>query len=324
VSATNDNSPIANPEDSFASLLARFANSARGKDKAGLYREFCRSMKHWLGASGVVCAEAISADEFRVLEVSGRPPDSAGPGRLPLGRLPVVHDALRSQKAAWVNDLSAPISSGDELLHARAIVAAPFGGEEGRVGIALAFHRDAGSAFSEAQANEFSAVATLAGSLVQNAALLSWIERSKKQWVQDFDAITDLIAVHDARNCLLRLNRTLASFFGKSPAELVGSPMSSLDGLGARCDAAACPLCSADEGRGAERLLIARGRSYLLTTSHVQESAQAAARTIHVLKDMTGQRDAERRYRELFESIQEGLFFSDLDGRILEINRAFV
>ena len=45
-------------------------------------------------------------------------------------------------------------------------------------------------------------------------------------------------------------------------------------------------------------------------------------RTIHVLKDMTGQREAERRYRELFDSIQEGLFFCNLDGRILEINRA--
>ncbi len=281
-------------------------------------------MKNWLEASGVICAEAISADEFRVLEVSGRPPDSASPGRLPLGRLPVVRDALRSQKAAWINGWSAPISSGGELLHARAIVAAPFGGEEGRVGIALAFHRDAGSAFSESQANEFAAVAALAGSLVQNAALLSWIERSKKQWVQDFDAITDLIAVHDSRNCLLRLNRTLANFFGKSPAELVGTPMSSLDGLGARRDAAECPLCFSDTERGAERLLIARGRSYLLTTSRVEESAQTAGRTIHVLKDMTGQREAERRYRELFESIQEGLFFSNLDGEILEINRAFV
>ncbi len=65
-----------------------------------------------------------------------------------------------------------------------------------------------------------------------------------------------------------------------------------------------------------ERLLIAQGRSYLISTSQVRESAQDAGRTIHVLKDMTGQREAERRYRELFESIQEGLFFCDLDGRI--------
>jgi two-component system NtrC family sensor kinase len=46
--------------------------------------------------------------------------------------------------------------------------------------------------------------------------------------------------------------------------------------------------------------------------------------TIHVLKDITDRREAERRYRELFDNIQEGLFFSTPDGRFIEVNDALV
>jgi len=49
-----------------------------------------------------------------------------------------------------------------------------------------------------------------------------------------------------------------------------------------------------------------------------------AFQTIHVLKDITDRREAERRYRELFDTIQEGLFFSTPDGRFIEVNDALV
>src|SRR5438309_2686611 len=46
--------------------------------------------------------------------------------------------------------------------------------------------------------------------------------------------------------------------------------------------------------------------------------------TIHVLKDITGRREAEGRYREPFDNIQEGLFFCSPDGRFVEVNDALV
>src|SRR2546427_1252573 len=46
--------------------------------------------------------------------------------------------------------------------------------------------------------------------------------------------------------------------------------------------------------------------------------------TIHVLKDISDRREAERRYRELFDNVQEGLFFSTPDGRFVEVNDALV
>src|SRR6202011_4056646 len=48
------------------------------------------------------------------------------------------------------------------------------------------------------------------------------------------------------------------------------------------------------------------------------------ARTIHVLKDITDRQEAERRYRELFDNIQEGLFFATPNGQFLDVNDAMV
>src|SRR5208283_3890430 len=54
------------------------------------------------------------------------------------------------------------------------------------------------------------------------------LERSKKQWVEDIDAISDYIAVHDQRGRIVRTNRSLATHLGRSPVALVGEPMISL------------------------------------------------------------------------------------------------
>jgi len=322
IRVTSAESTFAMPGDSFASLLAKFASSVRGRDEAGLYRQLCRAMRFWLGASGVFCAEATGEKEFLVVDAEGWQAEWLRGTRLPLGKIPAVRGAVETLKPARDNENRAAGLPMGMLIQARAILAAPLAMEKEKVSVAVAFHCDAEAAFTESQANEFAAFATLAGSLAQNAKLFSWIERSKKQWIQDFDAITDLIAVHDAQNRVLRLNRALAEFCGKSPAELVGAPMSALRILGAQADERACPFCTENEETSGEQILVAQGRSYLISTSRVRESERDAGRTIHVLKDMTGQREAERRYRELFESVQEGLFFCNLDGTIVEINRA--
>ena len=65
-------------------------------------------------------------------------------------------------------------------------------------------------------------------------------------------------------------------------------------------------------------------RTYLVSTSRVHGADSEGMQTIHVLKDITDRREAERRYRELFDNIQEGLFFSTPDGRFIEVNDALV
>jgi two-component system NtrC family sensor kinase len=65
-------------------------------------------------------------------------------------------------------------------------------------------------------------------------------------------------------------------------------------------------------------------RTYLVSSSRVHGAGNEGPQVIHVLKDITDRREAERRYRELFDNVQEGLFFSTPDGRFVEVNDALV
>src|ERR1700684_4229491 len=85
-----------------------------------------------------------------------------------------------------------------------------------------------------------------------------------------------------------------------------------------------CPFCRSMGEATDEYVHPALDRTYLVSTSRVHGAAGENLQTIHVLKDITDRREAERRYRELFDNIQEGLFFSTPEGRFIEVNDALV
>jgi PAS domain S-box-containing protein len=152
----------------------------------------------------------------------------------------------------------------------------------------------------------------------------SQLERSKRQWVQDIDAISDYIVVHDRSWRIVRTNRSLADYLGRPPVELVGEPVSALRQLAHGETDIPCPFCL-NAGLVKEEHIVSSGeRIYLVSTSLASGASEEDTRTIHVLKDITDRREAERRYRELYDSIQEGLFFATPDGRFLDVNDAMV
>jgi two-component system NtrC family sensor kinase len=168
------------------------------------------------------------------------------------------------------------------------------------------------------------ALASHAALTLVNFRRFSQLERSKRQWVEDIDAITDYIVVHDRAWRILRTNRTLASFLGTPPVALVGEPMALLGQIAGNGMGLPCPLCR-DPQQGREEYIVAsRERTFLVSTSRTPNAGAQDLRTIHVLKDITDRLEAERRYRELFDSIQEGLFFATPDGRFVDVNDALV
>ena len=171
----------------------------------------------------------------------------------------------------------------------------------------------------------------LLGALASHAALslenfrrFSQLERSKRQWVEDIDAISDYIVVHDRSWNIVRTNRSLASHLGVPPVALVGEAMDSLRQIAETGSEMPCPFCR-DTQRSREEYVATSGdRVFLVSTSRTTGVSDDDTRTIHVLKDITDRREAERRYRELFDSIQEGLFFATPEGRFLDVNDAMV
>jgi PAS domain S-box-containing protein len=167
------------------------------------------------------------------------------------------------------------------------------------------------------------ALAGHASVALENARLFSRMEQANRHWVEIFDAITDFIVVHDQSHNVLRVNRSLAEFIGVAPKELVGLSMRALLALTADAPPHSCPFCRSGDTTD-EYVHPVLERTYLVSTSRIHAANNESQQTIHVLKDITDRREAERRYRELFDNIQEGLFFSTPEGRFVEVNDAMV
>jgi two-component system NtrC family sensor kinase len=168
------------------------------------------------------------------------------------------------------------------------------------------------------------ALASHAALSLENFRRFSQLERSKRQWVQDIDAISDFIVVHDRAWKIVRTNRSLATHLGLPPVALVGESVSSLRTLAEGDGALPCPFCLYTGLSREEHIISSAEKIYLVSTSRASGATEDDERTIHVLKDITDRREAERRYRELYDSIQEGLFFATPDGRFLDVNDAMV
>ena len=169
------------------------------------------------------------------------------------------------------------------------------------------------------------AIAAQASVALENARLFTSMDRANRHWIEIFDAITDFIVAHDQSDHVLRVNRSLADFIGVQPHELIGVSMGALLAMGNDAPLHSCPFCrSTGDAAADEYVLPVLDRTYLVSTSRVEGANSEGLQTIHVLKDITDRREAERRYRELFDSIQEGVFFSSPDGRFIEVNDALV
>ena len=168
------------------------------------------------------------------------------------------------------------------------------------------------------------AMATHAAAALQNSQLFAHITRSSRQWAEIFDSISDLMLLHDDQQRVVRVNRSLAEKLHKQPHQLLGTLVRDL--FAPSSSLPPCPFCLdfrsnefRDEFREPKT-----GSSYLISSSRLRGIGEEGQQIVHVLKDVTASRRVERLYRELFDNIQEGAYFSAPDGRLLEVNDALV
>jgi PAS domain-containing protein len=72
------------------------------------------------------------------------------------------------------------------------------------------------------------ALAAHAAVALENSRLFNKIAQASRHWHDIFDAISDLIVVHDDGNRVLRVNRSMAELIGAPPPELIGRNMGAL------------------------------------------------------------------------------------------------
>jgi PAS domain S-box-containing protein len=165
-------------------------------------------------------------------------------------------------------------------------------------------------------------VANLLGLTTQNVTLFEMAANSRRQWLDTFDSIGDLIVVHGPDGRILRANRALAWHLGVEPASLEGQALHDLlTQSGQRWNS--CPYCEGAAGKP-EEVDPSFGGHFLVTNSDFHDSEGNRLGTIHVLKDYTERRQAENKFRMLFENVQEGIFISTPEGRFLDFNKVFM
>jgi two-component system, NtrC family, sensor kinase len=187
---------------------------------------------------------------------------------------------------------------------------------------------DLGRELSATECQLLEALASHASVALENVRLFSRIERSRKQWVEDFDAISDFIVVHDHAGRVLRLNRALADLLGVRPTEAVGRDIGKLELLGSPAQPGKCPFCRNARAAVEEFVHAAGERTYLVSSSRIHAEEEDEGRTIHVLKDITDRREAERRYRRerdfnrnILNNTQSMILVLDTAGLVSYANR---
>jgi PAS domain S-box-containing protein len=238
-------------------------------------------------------------------------------------REPWVIEALR-QKAP----IASSRSEGDPIIRRwmdveklQAILRVAIPGKENPIGLLMI-----GSASARTFENEeeqfLANVGNLLGLAVQNITLVENGATSRRQWLDTFNSIDDLIVVHTHEGRILRANRSLAWHLGVDPDLIEGQLLGDLLKQGS-VRWVNCPYCEGAAGK-AEETDPTFGGHFLVTNSKFHDSAGNPLGTIHVLKDFTERRLAENKFRSLFEKVQEGIFISTPEGRFIDFNDAFL
>ena len=252
----------------------------------------------------------------------------------------VVSERIESAKASFARAALAALSSSSDsiaIVPAGQLLGTQAASESGFKQVLIAALRGTGrellgalclfdlpASLSEGDRQLLQAICGQASVALENARFFVRMEQANRHWIEIFDAIPDFIVAHDQSGNVLRVNRSLANFIGVQPQQLIGINMGALLSLGGNTASRSCPFCRSTGAFTDEYLHPVLERTYLVSTSEVHAASSEGLQTIHVLKDITDRREAERRYRELFDNIQEGLFFCSPDGRFVEVNDALV
>jgi two-component system, NtrC family, sensor kinase len=318
-------------DGSFESLLAQFSATTLELNPSVGTAEFARRLTtraaEMLGARAVVLVLGRGVSEWEVAGLSG--PAHRWEPLLRHRLAAALGEQATVPPLAGVRSGSATMLLGRELgesLGWRELILARLAESEGEL-LGVLCLVDLGRELSATERQLLEALASHASVALENVRLFSRIERSRKQWVEDFDAISDYIVAHDHAGRVLRLNRALADLLKVPPAELVGREIGKLELLSSG-QAERCPFCRNTRAAKEEFVHAAGERTFLVSTSRIHSGDEDEGRTIHVLKDITDRREAERRYRRerdfnrnILNNTQSMILVLDTVGLVSYANR---
>lgn len=201
----------------------------------------------------------------------------------------------------------------------------PVEGKAGPIGAITTAHSTFRT-YRPAELEFLHATARQLGLALENLRLIDQILYSQRQWVNTFDSIRDFILVHDENYRIIRVNRAFAARLNAAPADVAGRAVHDLLPY-TDTQPVPCPYCERDrdtQATFAERPDPCFGGFSIVSSYSYSEDGSRRLGTIHIIQDTTERRLAEQRYKMLFDGVQEGAFISTPEGRLVDVNDAFV
>lgn len=155
------------------------------------------------------------------------------------------------------------------------------------------------------------------------------VERTKKEWEETFDAISDPLFLHDKEFKVMRCNRAYVQAAGMSYQEIIGKPYYEIFPKTGGPTKGCCDALELREDGQEEIAVAASGKIFNMKFYLVRDAAGAYLYSLHILRDITTRRKAEEKLVEseerlstLLDAIPDAIFFKDGEGRWLVTNPA--
>lgn len=135
----------------------------------------------------------------------------------------------------------------------------------------------------------------------REAALL----RAKQDWERTFDAVPDLITIMDADHHMVRVNRAVSRALGKEPQELIGRRCYEFMHASGQIPHVCPHQQLLADGREHTAELREMGREFLVTTSPIFNDDGTLFGSVHIARDITEQKQAEKALSRLNEELEQ-------------------
>jgi PAS domain S-box-containing protein len=158
--------------------------------------------------------------------------------------------------------------------------------------------------------------------------LSQMIARSQRNFKELIDSLDDAALAVSLDGTLRTVNRPVTEILGIPYSEIVGHKLEELlaTPLRAEGDATLSRFLEKRHWSGVVEVQLKTGsapRYYDCVLNAIVKSDEVVGASV-LARDITGQREKERRFTQLFQTLQEGVYFSTPEGKLLDVNPALV
>jgi len=158
--------------------------------------------------------------------------------------------------------------------------------------------------------------------------LTQMIARSQRNFKELIDSLDDAAVAISLDGTLRTVNRRVTEILGVPYTEIVGHKLTEFLNNSARSenDASLTRFLEKRSWAGVVELPLKNSpvpRYYDCVVNAIVKSDEVVGASV-LARDITEQREKERRFTQLFETLQEGVYFSTPQGKLLDVNPALV